>query len=143
MMSFDTNLVVHSANRDSPLYESAREFIEKTAAEREVVLCELMLVEVFLKLCNGRIFRNPMTASEAGRYCRALRGNRNWLVVEDAPVMEEVWEWTRRRQFAFRRIIDIRLGLTLRHHGVSRFATTNTKDFKGLGFVKVWNPLDG
>ncbi len=141
MMSFDTNLVVHSANSDSSLHKKARKFLEETAANRDVVIAELMLVEVFLKLCNQRIFRDPMKPAEAGRYCQTLRSNRNWLLVEGAPVMEEVWKWTDQRNFAFRRVIDIRLGLTLRHHGVTEFATTNPKDFQGLGFSKVWNPL--
>ena len=143
MKSFDTNLVVHSANSDSPLHRPAREFLDQTARERNVVVCELMLVEVFLKLCNGRIFRNPMTPVQAGKYCQSLRANQNWLLVEEAAIMEEVWRWTRRRDFAFRRIIDVRLGLTLRHYGVTEFATTNLKDFRGLGFSKVWNPLQG
>lgn len=142
MMSFDTNLVVHSANSDSPCHQLARKFLLETAGKRDVVICELMLVEVFLKLCNGRIFKQPMTPLEAGRYCEGLRSNRNWMLVEEAPVMPEVWAWTKRRNFAFRRIIDIRLGLTLRHHGVDEFATTNTRDFHGLGFAKVWNPLE-
>ncbi len=102
-----------------------------------------MLVEVFLKLCNGRIFRKPLSPRQAGDYCQTLRANQNWLLVESAPVMGNVWEWTRHRNFAFRRLIDIRLGLTLRHHGVTQFATTNPKDFGGLGFAKVWNPLEG
>jgi len=25
--------------------------------------------------------------------------------------------------------------------GVTDFATANTKDFQGMGFLKVWNPL--
>lgn len=142
MMSFDTNLVVHSANCDSALHGRAREFLERISAERNVVVSELMLIEVFLKLCNVRIFRKPMTAAQAGAYCKELRANRNWLLVEEAPIMEQAWGWTRRRNFAFRRIIDIRLGLVLRHHGVTDFATTNVKDFQGLGFSKVWNPLE-
>jgi hypothetical protein len=44
-------------------------------------------------------------------------------------------------QFARRRIYDTRLALTLRHHGVSDFATANVKDFEGFGFSRVWNPL--
>jgi uncharacterized protein len=143
MKSFDTNVVVHSANSDSPHHGPARAFLEQTAQERNVIICELMLVEVFLKLCNSRIFRNPMTPTQAGNYCQTLRANQNWLLVEEAPVMEDVWRWTRRRDFAFRRIIDIRLGLTLRHYGVTEFATSNLKDFRGLGFTKVWNPLQG
>ena len=55
--------------------------------------------------------------------------------------MAEVWPETARPGFAFRRIIDLRLARTLRHHGVTEFATTNVKDFNGQGFERVWNPL--
>lgn len=142
MISFDTNIVVHSANEDSLQHEAAREFLILTAQREDVVICELMLVEVFLKLCNGKIFKHPMGCREAGAYCQRLRENRHWRLVESASVMSDVWRWIGRKDFAFRRIIDIRLGLTLRHFGVEEFATTNAKDFCGLGFQKVWNPLE-
>lgn len=141
MISFDTNIVVHSANVDSPDYKAARSFLEELTTHQDVAICELMLVEVFLKLCNQKIFSQHMSAAEASDYCAKLRANRNWRLLESAPVMEEVWQATRKRNFAFRRIIDLRLGLTLRHHGVTHFATANLKDFRGLGFEKVWNPL--
>lgn len=141
MTSFDTNIVVHAANVDSPLHGEAVAYLEEKGRQRGVVICELMLVEVFLKLCNRKIFERPMNSRQAGEYCQALRNNRNWMLVESAPVMPEVWSWTTRRAFAFRRVIDIRLGLTLRHYGVTDFATTNTRDFGGMGFRKVWNPL--
>jgi toxin-antitoxin system PIN domain toxin len=143
MTSFDTNIIVHSANEDSPHHAAARDFLEDAATRRDIAIAEVMLVEIFLKLCNAKIFCNPMSAAEAGRYCQALRNNRNWRLVESAPVMDEVWGWTQRSNFAFRRIIDIRLGLTLRHAGVNEFATGNPKDFQGLGFRKLWNPLEG
>jgi len=111
---------------------------------KDVVICELMLVEVFLKLCNGNIFKHPMGSREAGAYCQRLRENRRWRLVESVPVMSDVWRWTGRRDFAFRRIIDIRLGLALRHFGVEEFATTNAKDFRALGFKKygtLWTPV--
>jgi hypothetical protein len=38
-------------------------------------------------------------------------------------------------------VFDARLALTLRHHGVSEFATANIKDSAGFGFDRVWNPL--
>lgn len=141
MTSFDTNLVVHSANLDSPHHAAARAFLESAAQRHDIAIAEVMLVEVFLKLCNAKIFHHPMSPAEAGRYCQALRHNRNWQLVESSPVMNDVWAWTQRANFAFRRIIDIRLGLTLRHAGVDEFATGNPKDFQGLGFRQVWNPL--
>jgi uncharacterized protein len=33
------------------------------------------------------------------------------------------------------------IALTLRHHGVSEFATRNVKDFQSFGFAKVWDPI--
>ncbi len=35
----------------------------------------------------------------------------------------------------------VRFTLTLRHLGVTQFATTNAKQFEGFGFEKVWNPI--
>ena len=44
MLSFDTNLAVHAANRDSPWHAASRAFIESLASRRDVAVCELMLV---------------------------------------------------------------------------------------------------
>jgi predicted nucleic acid-binding protein len=38
-------------------------------------------------------------------------------------------------------IFDARLALTLRHHGVTEFATRNENHFAGFGFTRLWNPL--
>jgi predicted nucleic acid-binding protein len=100
-----------------------------------------MLVELYLKLCNARIFPNPFLPSEAAAWCQGFRTNVRWRVVENAPIMSETWRLAAQDGFAFRRIIDARLALTLRHHGVTEFATANTKDFEGFGFSRVWNPL--
>lgn len=55
--------------------------------------------------------------------------------------MNQVWKFAARQGFAMRRIIDARLALTLRLHGVVEFAASNVKDFKGFGFPRLWNPL--
>ena len=55
--------------------------------------------------------------------------------------METVWSLARRSAFARRRIIDVRLALTLQYAGVTALATDNVRDFNGLGFDRVWNPL--
>ena len=143
MISFDTNIVVHAANADSALHARARGFVEEMGQRKDVVICELMLVELFLKLCNEKIFARPFSSAAAGEFCEQLRRNRQWRLVESAPVMPEVWKRCGERGFPFRRIIDVRLGLTLRHFRVEEFATTNGKDFQSIGFRRVWNPLTG
>ncbi len=141
MISFDTNIAVHAANTASPLQSAAFEFLRSLAVRNDVAVCELMLVELYLKLRSARIFPKPMSAADAVATCQQYRSNRAWQLIEGAPVMGDVWEHAATRTFAFRRIIDVRLGLTLLRHGVTELATTNGKDFEGLGFERVWNPL--
>lgn len=141
MISFDTNLVIYAANSRAPEQPAAEAFLQALGTRRDVVICELMLVETYLKLRNASILRYPLDAPKAAAYCKTLRNNANWTLIESAPVMEKVWQLAGDKNFAIRRIIDARLALTLRHHGVTEFATTNIKDFKSFGFHRVWNPL--
>ncbi|MBC8127470.1 MAG: PIN domain-containing protein [Gloeobacteraceae cyanobacterium ES-bin-144] len=141
MTSFDTNIAVHAANGASPWHEAARQFLHSLAVRKDVAVCELVLVELYLKLRNEKIFPRPLTAAQAAAVCQAYRKNRAWMLIETAPVMEVVWTQAAESGFTFRRIIDLRLAQTLRHHGVTDFATANEKDFFGQGFTKVWNPL--
>ena len=52
-----------------------------------------------------------------------------------------IWREASQDGFAYRKIFDVRLAATLLHHGALDFATRNTKDFAGLGFARVWDPL--
>lgn len=141
MISFDTNLAVYAANASMSQHAAARAFIASLAVRQDVVICELALVELYLKLRNPAIFPNPMSGPVAVAWCERFRSNARWRLAESAPVMAEVWKLAAGTDFAFRRIIDARLALTLRGHGVTEFATANVKDFNGLGFARVWNPL--
>jgi len=141
MISWDTNLAVYAANSSMPEHAASRHFLDSLSSREDVVVCDLMLVELYLKLRNSKIFPAPLSASAAVAWCNRFRDNQNWVVVESAPVMAEAWRRAAARDFAFRRIIDTRLALTLRHHGVTEFATANLKDFQGFGFTRVWNPL--
>lgn len=57
--------------------------------------------------------------------------------------MDEVWERAAEPGFARRRVYDLRLALSLRARGVTRFATRNTRDFQDVGFDEVWDPTAG
>ncbi len=143
MLSFDTNIAVHAAHAASALHGRAFDFVASLGARRDVAVCELMLVELYLKLRNEKIFSKPLGPAQAASFCQTYRGNSAWMLIDSAPVMDDVWRLSAGRGFAFRRIIDARLALTLLHHGVREFATTNEKDFRGFGFDRVWNPLSG
>jgi uncharacterized protein len=143
MLSADTNLLIHAADPDSPHHSAARRFFATLMDQaEEFVLCELILVELYMQLRNPAIFVTPCTAKESAAYCRALKQNPSWRCVDyDSLVSQKLWTWAAQTQSGFRQIIDARIALTLQHHGVTHFATANTKHFKDFGFIQVWNPL--
>ena len=54
--------------------------------------------------------------------------------------MTEVWQCAAQPNIGRRVVFDARLALTLRHHGVTEFATRNEAPFTHFGFTRVWNP---
>ena len=142
MISIDTNILFYATFDDSIQHTKAIEFLNDLNISRaNVVLCELVLSELYLLLRNPVVYTKPMTGKAAVEIIKNYRKHPHWRIVENAPVMEEVWKLAASPSFARRRLFDIRLALTLQHHRVTHFATANSKDFKGLGFEKVWNPL--
>jgi uncharacterized protein len=141
----DTHLFIHAADPDSPHHAAARGFFADACVGRsdhEFVLCELVLVELYMQLRNAAVFAKPYSARESAGYCQALKQNPQWRCVDyDAAISGKLWQWAATTKAGFRRVIDARLGLTLRHHGVNQLATVNIKDFQEFGFQRVWNPL--
>ena len=56
-------------------------------------------------------------------------------------ICDEVWRLAAQPNIGRRVVFDARLALTLRHHGVTEFATRNDSHFTGFGFSHLWNPL--
>ena len=142
MISVDTNILLYAQNADCPENPRALGFLHDISSRDDVVICELVLVELYLLLRNPAVLRTPLPPSAAVAICQAFRSNPKWRLVENAPIMPAVWRFAENEKFARRRIIDLRLALTLQHHGVTELATANLKDFKDVGFARVWNPTD-
>ena len=141
MIGIDTNLLIYARVASAQEHARAAAFLDSLATSAEVVIAELVLVEFYLALRNPAILQPPLSAAAATAECRAFRAHPRWALVENADVMELVWVDAARAGVARRRIIDVRLARTLQAHGVTDFATANVKDFAGLGFRRVWNPL--
>jgi toxin-antitoxin system PIN domain toxin len=142
MVGIDTNILAYARLQDSSYHEVAVKFLEDLGGDSTVVVSELVLVELYLLLRNDKILSPPLTATEAVKECQLLRAHPRWQLLDSADVMKEVWPVAASEGFARRRIFDVRLAKTLLSHGVTDFATANTKDFEGLGFDRVWNPLN-
>ena len=146
MISFDTNLLLYSLNRDCSEYNDARAFFASLpAAPGTVVLCELVLVKLYVLLRNPAVLKNPLEPSDAASIIQTLRQHPAWALIDfpggASGIMEEVWRIAAQPDIGRRVIFDARLALTLKHHGVTEFATRNDSHFSGFGFSRVWNPL--
>ena len=143
ILSADTNLFLYAANPESPYHGAARRFFENDAnGDQRFLVCELVLVEVYMQLRNPAVFKKPKPASEAATFCLSLRSNPKWEYADYEPdVSAAVWNWAATTSGSFRHVTDARLALTLRHHGVTQFATANTKHFGGFGFERLWSPI--
>jgi toxin-antitoxin system PIN domain toxin len=141
MLSIDTNVLLYAQNQDCPEHDAAAGFLTDCANRGDVAVCELVLVELYQLLRNPAVVTRPLDAPEAAAVCQTFRRNRRWALIENAPVMNDVWARAATPGIARRRMFDARLALTLRHHGVDEFATRNTKDFHDFGFSRVWDPI--
>ncbi len=143
MTAVDTNLLFAWLNRDHAWHKPAAAWFAAESAKPDLVLCELCLVELYGLLRNPAVVKRPMDAPAALEVIQRLRSHPQWELVDyPGGLMNEVWPASAQAGLARRRIYDTRLALTLRHHGITEFATTNVKDFDGFGFSRVWNPLE-
>ena len=140
MISVDTNILIYAANPSSKRHEKAIAFMNDFT-NKELVICELVLVELYMVLRNPAIFPKPYSAEQAASYCQKLKAHPKWLYVDYEPeISAKLWKWAAQTKKGFRQIIDARIALTLQHHGVKEFATANMKDFESFAFDKLWNP---
>ena len=145
MFSIDTNILFHAFNENSPSHEAAYTWLTSIQHEEDVALSEFILAELYGLLRNPAVLRHPLEAEEAVEVIQAYRSHPRWRLIgftpESRPLHDALWAKVSRRGFAFRRFYDARSALTMIAHGVTELATMNVKDYEGLGFRKVWNPL--
>ena len=145
MISVDTNLLMYAYNQASPHHTAAYAWMSSLLNEENVAISELVLAELYGLLRNPSALKAPLSADEAVEVIQTYRSHPRWRLIgfplESRPLHDALWQLARRKDFAFRRFYDARTALTMTAQGVTDFATVNVKDFEGLGFQRVWNPL--
>lgn len=145
MLSIDTNILLYAFNEDSPRHKPAYNWLTSIQVEEDVAISEFILAELYGLLRNPAVLKHPLTAGEAVDVIAAYRTHPRWRLIgfptESRPMHDALWLKARSTTFAFRKIYDARSALTMTAQGVTQLATVNVKDFEGMGFDKVWNPL--
>ena len=145
MLSMDTNLLFHAFNKDSPAHTKAYSWLASIQGIGEVAISEFILAEFYALLRNPAVLTKPLKAREAVEVIQAYRLHPRWRLIgfsaESRPLHDQLWQKAGTKDFAFRRIYDTRSALSMIAQGVKVFATLNVKDYEGMGFQRVWNPL--
>ena len=145
MISCDTNVLFAATVPEDPNHEAALRLLSDNATNNEFIIAQQALVELYGLLRNPKVLEKPLSAAEAVAVIDAYRANPDWSIVdvpEDARMMENVWRRAAKRDFARRRIHDVRLAETLKFAGVTVFYTRNTRDFGDCGFDELINPFE-
>lgn len=143
MQSCDTNIFVYYLNSDCSEHLPAKRYLDKVFQDPGFALCELVLIELYVLLRTPAILGEPLTSKEAVRVVQQFRLNPNWRLIDyPGGFMGPIWKLASELRFPRRAIFDARLAFTLRSHGVTEFATRNTKDFEQFPFFRLLNPID-
>jgi predicted nucleic acid-binding protein len=146
MLSIDANILLYAFNTASPWNEAAHSWLTTIQRAEEVAISELILAEFYCLLRNPAVIKHPLPADEAVGVIQAYRMHPRWRLIgfpaESRSIHDAIWQKACANSFAFRKLYDTRSALTMTAQGVTEFATVNVKDFKGLGFRMVWNPLE-
>ncbi len=145
MLSIDANILLYSYSEASPHHEKAKAFLVSLTQRDDVALSEFVLTEVYLHLRNPAVLAKPLSPADAVAVIQEYRLHPHWRVFGFPPrsrdIHADLWKAAATREFPRRRIYDLRTALCLQAFGVKEFATSNVKDFEGLGFSRVWNPV--
>ena len=145
MIAFDTNLLFPFVVSDHREHERVRTWVRSLEGRDDVACSEFALVELYGLLRQPAVMRRPLDAGAAAAVCGALRGHPRWRLLgfpaDSASLHRSLWKEAASPGFGKRRIYDARMALCLIAQGVREFVTVNEKDFAGLGFRRVFNPL--
>jgi toxin-antitoxin system PIN domain toxin len=143
MKSCDTNILIYYLDSSCSEHNEAKLYLEKVWTDKEFIICDLVLIELYVLLRNPKVFDSPFTEEQARKCILKFRTNPYWKILEySAGTMEKVWDATNKLTSKATTIYDLRLGFCLLNSGVKEFATRNTKDFKRVPFEKIINPID-
>lgn len=145
MLSMDTNLVFYAFNEASPYHQEAYAWMSSIQRDEDVAVSEFVLAELYGLLRNPAVLTKPLPANEAVEVIQIYRNHPRWRLLgfplESRHLHDQLWKKYAEKSFAFRRLYDARSALTMVAQGVTEFATVNVRDYEGLGFERVWNPL--
>lgn len=143
MLVFDTNVLVHAADKDSPFHEPCHARIVQAREGSSPAFLTWSICYEFLHVTtHPRVSLSPQTPQEAWGFLEALLASPTFdlLVATErhaAVLAQTLAEMPDIRGNLFH---DLHIAVLMREHGVSRICTRGT-DFHRFPFLTVVDPL--
>ena len=143
MLVFDTNVLLHAADRRSDLGTACRRRLDDSRRDSAPVYLTWSVCYEFLRVStHPRVFRSPWTASGAWGLVHTLLGSPAFEVLVATPRHAAVLAQTLSELPDLRGSVmhDVHTAVLMREHGVSRICTRDV-GFGRFPFLTVLDPL--
>ncbi len=144
--AIDTNLLVYAHNRDSPLYESAKTFMETVMNQRDengnlgVCIPAQVLIE-FISVVTSNRLNTPLSLPQATAIVQDYLDIGVIILTQKDSYLENAIELLA-QVTSRKRIFDVAIAAILKDNQISGIYTVNVEDFKRFTFLEVINPLN-
>ena len=145
MRSCDTNILFYAFHSGCRENGAARDYLGRVAKDADFLICELVLIELYVLLRNPKLIDRPLTPPEAAGYCQSPAaqpevGHHRLSGRLDGSGLAHVRRtWVRLPGKSSTHDSLWPCSIT----GVVEFATRNTAHFEPYGFDLLLNPIDG
>ena len=142
MLVFDTNVLVHAADTDSPFHEVCRTSVVQAREGPSPAFVTWSVCYEFLRVTtHPRVSRHPWTPAEAWGFIEALLASPAFDLLtatrrHAAVLTQTLSELPDVRGNLFH---DLHIAVLMREHGVSRICTRDS-DFNRFPFLTVIDP---
>lgn len=143
MFLVDTNVLVYAVDQDSPAHAGCRARVDRWRVQRAPWHVTWSILYEFLRIVtHARVFRRPMTATDALGFLKALLGapGLEVLVETDRHAAEVEQCLTQVPLLSGTQFHDAHIAVVMKEHGLRRIYTRDA-DFHRFPFLEVVDPL--
>ncbi|HEY7168937.1 MAG TPA: TA system VapC family ribonuclease toxin [Candidatus Binatia bacterium] len=143
MLLVDTNILVYSADADSPLHDACNSWLERQRLRADAWYTTWSILYEFLRVTtHPRVMRRPWSVGEAWKFVQALLASPGLGVLvptqRHVMVAEQVLE--ENPHLSGNLLHDAHTAILMREHGIRQIFTRDT-DFHRFPFLEVIDPL--
>jgi len=139
MFIVDTNILLHSVNRDSPHHEKARKNFESFINGSERWFLTWGIIYEYLRVAtHPRVFKKPLTLGEAYGFLAPALRSANCGILSETDEHQNALEQSAKEthRLSGNVLHDFHIAVIMREHAVEEIITRD-EDFKAFPWVRI------